>query len=90
MVTVNVHEAKTHLSRLLAQVEDGEEVVIARNGTPVARLVQVRSARGTPQFGSWKGRLTLDDSFFDPLPPEELAAWEGAYDTVDLVDEEGT
>ena len=76
MPVVNVHEAKTHLSRLLAQVEAGEEVVIARNGKPVARLVSVRS-RGKRQFGSMKGRISLDDSFFDPLPEEELAAWEG-------------
>ena len=79
MVTVNVHEAKTHLSRLLARVEAGEEVVIARNGAPVARLVGLerRKARG---FGSMKGLIEIDDSFFDPLPEEELAAWEGAYE----------
>lgn len=82
MATVNVHEAKTNLSRLLAQVEAGEEVVIARNGEPVARLVPVKK-RGKRQFGSWKGRVKLDDAifndsfFFDPLPEEELAAWEG-------------
>ena len=76
MTVVNVHEAKTNLSRLLAQVEAGEEVVIARNGKPVARLVSVRN-RGKRQFGSMKGLIKLDDSFFDPLPEEELAAWEG-------------
>ena len=76
MVTVNVHEAKTHLSRLLAQVEAGEEVMIARNGKPVARLVQIRQ-RGKPVFGSMKGLIELDDSFFDPLPEEELRLWEG-------------
>ena len=76
MAVVNVHEAKTQLSRLLAQVEAGEEVVIARNGKPVARLVSVQR-RGKRQFGSMKGRIRLDDSFFDPLPEEELAAWEG-------------
>ena len=76
MVTVNVHEAKTNLSRLLAQVEAGEEVVIARNGNPVARLVRVQR-RGKRQFGSMKGRISIDDSFFDPLPEAELAAWEG-------------
>ena len=76
MPVVNVHEAKTQLSRLLAQVEAGEEVVIARNGKPVARLVSVQR-RGKRQFGSMKGRIRLDDSFFDPLPEEELAAWEG-------------
>ena len=75
MLTVNVHEAKTHLSRLLAKVEAGENVIIARSGKPVARLVGYRR-EGKPQFGSWKGRISLDDSFFDPLPEEELAAWE--------------
>ena len=76
MAMVNVHEAKTNLSRLLAQVEAGEDVVISRSGKPVARLVRFQP-QGKRQFGSWKGRITLDDSFFDPLPEEELAAWEG-------------
>ena len=85
MVTVNVHEAKTNLSRLLAQVEAGEDVVIARNGKPVPRLVLVRK-QGYREFGGWKGRVKLDDSvfddsfFFDPLPEEELALWEGRGD----------
>ena len=74
MVTVNVHEAKTHLSRLLARVEAGEEVVIARNGKPVARLAPLRGKR---QPGAFKGLIKIDDSFFDPLPEEELKAWEG-------------
>ena len=76
MVTVNVHEAKTHLSRLLVQVEAGEEIVIARNGNPVARLVSC-TRRGKRQPGSMSGLFTVPDSFFDPLPEEELAAWEG-------------
>ncbi len=76
MVTVNVHEAKTNLSRLLAQVEAGEEIVIARNGTPVARLVRCKP-RGKRQPGTLKGKITVPDSFFDPLPEEELIAWEG-------------
>ena len=77
MVTVNVHEAKTNLSRLLVQVEAGEDIIIARNGKPVARLVGVQKP-GKRQFGSMKGLVKLDDSFFDPLPEEELAAWEGS------------
>ena len=77
MTTVNVHEAKSNLSRLLAQVEAGEDVVIARNGKPVARLVPCEPP-GKRQFGALRGRIKLDDSFFDPLPDEELAAWEGA------------
>ena len=76
MVTVNVHEAKTHLSRLLKQVEAGEEVIIARNGKPAARLVSWEK-RGKRKPGSMAGLFTVPDSFFDPLPEEELAAWEG-------------
>ena len=76
MVTVNVHEAKPNLSRLLARVEAGEEVIIARNGKPVARLERV-IPRGRRQPGRWKGLISIDDSFFDPLPEEELALWEG-------------
>lgn len=76
MVTVNIHEAKTNLSRLLAQAEDGEEVIIARNGKPVARLVSVQK-RGKRQPDIFKGKIVIPDSFFDPLPEEELKAWEG-------------
>ncbi|MCY4059142.1 MAG: type II toxin-antitoxin system Phd/YefM family antitoxin [Gammaproteobacteria bacterium] len=75
MATVNVHEAKTHLSRLLAQVEAGQEVVIARNGAPVARLVPCEK-RGKREFGALKGRMVVPDSFFEPLPESELEAWE--------------
>lgn len=76
MVQVNVHEAKTQLSRLLAQVEAGEEVVIARNGVPIARLVAAARKAGKRQPGRWKGVFTVPESFFDPLPEEELARWE--------------
>lgn len=70
---VKVQEAKTHLSALLAAVEAGEDVVIARGDQPVARLV--------PVSGSGKRRLGfvayhLPDSFFEDLPEEEIAAWE--------------
>ena len=76
MVTVNVHEAKTHLSRLIKQVEAGEEVIIARNGKPVALLTPLKRS-GKRKPGSMKGLFTVPDSFFDPLPEEELALWEG-------------
>ena len=73
MRTVNVHQAKTHLSRLLEQVAAGEEVVIAKAGKPVARLVPVDWPE--PRVpGIARGRVT--DAFFEPLPEEELAAWE--------------
>ena len=76
MVIVNVHQAKTQLSRLLAQVEAGEEVVVARRGTPVARLVAFEPV-GERHPDVLKGRVTIPDSFFDPLPKEELKSWEG-------------
>ena len=76
MLVVNVHQAKTHLSRLLAQAEAGEEIVIARRGEPVARLVGCKQA-GRRQADILKGKVAIPDSFFDPLPEEELAEWEG-------------
>ncbi len=72
---VNVHEAKTHLSKLLSRVEAGEEIVIARAGKPCARLVPCEPRRRrTP--GRIRG-ITVPPEFFDPLPDDELAAWEG-------------
>ena len=76
MPVVNVHEAKTQLSRLLAQVEAGEEVVIARRGAPVARLVACKP-RGKRQPDVLKDKITITDAFFEPLPEEELKRWEG-------------
>lgn len=75
MYIVNVHQAKTELSRLLTRVEAGEEVVIARRGEPVARLVAC-TARVKRQPDVLKGKIVVPDTFFDPLPEEELAAWE--------------
>jgi prevent-host-death family protein len=73
MTIVGVHEAKTHLSRLLERVRAGEVIVIARNGEPVARLCPLEPAlRRAP--GLLSG--TVDESFFEPLPDEELEAWE--------------
>lgn len=74
--TVNVHEAKTQLSRLLAQAEAGEEVVIARRGEPVARLVACKP-KGVRQPDVLRGKVVVPDSFFEPLPEEELRLWEG-------------
>ena len=76
MLIVNVHQAKTQLSRLLAQVEAGQEVVIARRGEPVARLVGCKP-RSKRQPDVLKGKVVIPESFFDPLPEEELKAWEG-------------
>ena len=76
MFVVNVHQAKTQLSQLLAKVEAGEEVVIARRGEPVVRLVGCKP-RSKRQADVLKGKITIPDSFFDALPEEELRAWEG-------------
>ena len=74
--TVNIHEAKTHLSRLIERVGDGEEIVIAKAGKPKVRLVAVPADVGrTP--GRFAGEIVVGDSFFEPLPESELAAWEG-------------
>lgn len=70
---VNVHEAKTHLSRLLEEARAGEEIVLAKGGKPVAKLVPVQDAT-TRQLGFVAGRLTK--AFFEPLPDEEMTAWE--------------
>ena len=76
MPVYNVHQAKTQLSQLLAQVEAGEEVVIARRGIPVARMVGCQPlAKRQPDV--LKGKVVIPDSFFDPLPDVELDAWEG-------------
>ena len=72
-LTVNVQEAKTRLSELLARVEAGEEVVIARAGRPVAHL----TAHVRPPDRVWGTvELVVGDEFFEPLPEDELAAWE--------------
>ena len=76
MVEVNVHEAKTHLSRLLARVARGEEVVIARAGKPVARLVPMTRPKGPRVLGRDKGKLVIAEDFDAPLPPELLATFE--------------
>ena len=76
MFVINVHKAKTQLSRLLALVETGKDVVIARRGEPVARLVGCKP-RSKRQPDVLKGKAVIPESFLDPLPEQELAAWEG-------------
>ena len=76
MVLVNVHEAKTHLSRLLQRVEAGEEIVIGRGGRPTARLVPYREPRQRRQGGQWQGRVTMAADF-DELPVSLVAAFQG-------------
>ncbi len=106
MPTYTIHEAKTHLSKLIAAMERGEEVVIARGAKPVARLTAVTAAADEGleervpipadqpgwrigadgkvellytgrRAGALKGLFKLEESFFDPMPEDELALWEG-------------
>ncbi len=77
MTTINIHEAKTHLSRLVDRAADGEDIVIARAGKPVARLTRIESpANSGPRQPDMFPGFTVPDSFFEPLPEDELSAWE--------------
>lgn len=76
MTIVTVHEAKTHLSKLIAEAIAGEEVVIARGAVPAVRLVPV-DAPGKRRFGALRGRIAIDARFDEPLPHDDLAAWQG-------------
>jgi prevent-host-death family protein len=78
MPTYTVHEAKTQLSKLIERAEAGEEVIIARRDTPAVKLVAIDTGEPKRTFGAYKGQATITDEFFDPLPPDELAAWEAA------------
>ena len=70
---VNVHEAKTHLSRLLERAHGGEEIIIANAGKPYARLVPIEPV---PKRLLGFLKITVGDAFFEPLPEEELSRWE--------------
>ena len=76
MRQINIHEAKTQFSRLIAAVEHGEEIVIARYGEPVARLVPIRPNAPPRKPGSARGKFKVPSSFFSPLPEELLDAFE--------------
>lgn len=77
MQTVNLHAAKTHLSRLVDRAAAGEEIVIAKAGKPVAKLVPLDRPRARRVLGSLQGRLRVPDDFDAPLPEDVLRAFEG-------------
>jgi len=77
MQTVNIHEAKTHLSRLLEQVAGGEEIIIAKAGKAVARLMPLDTAPKKRVLGAFQGKLNVPDDFDAPLPEDTLASFEG-------------
>ena len=72
MKTVNIHAAKTHLSSLVEEAAAGEEIIIAKAGKPVARLVPLQKPDFRKSFGILKGRVWISDDFDAPLPPEIL------------------
>lgn len=74
---INIYEAKTRLSELVERAASGEEIIIAKAGTPRARLVPMRNASGPRQPGGWKEGVWVADDFDAPLPPDVLAAFEG-------------
>lgn len=76
MAQVNVHEAKTHLSRLLARVAEGEEIIIARAGRPIARLSPYQPQKRTRVLGRDAGLFTVPADFDAPLPEAVLALFE--------------
>ena len=77
METVNVHEAKTHLSRLLERAQGGEEFVIAKAGRPVARLGPLARPGKKRRLGLLDGKVKVPDDFTEPRPDEVIAAFEG-------------
>ena len=74
-LTINVHEAKTNFSRLLEQAHAGQEILLAKAGKPYARLMPLAPTGVKRQAGRLFGRVT--EAFFEPLPVEELEAWQG-------------
>lgn len=77
MRQINIHEAKTHLSQLVEDAARGDDIVIAKAGKPVARLVGIDQSRTPRRPGALKGRVTIADDFDAPLPPEILEGFEG-------------
>lgn len=79
MLKLNIHEAKTHLSRYLARIEAGEVILLCRRNVPVAEIRALpQAARGPRPIGLGKERFEVPESFFEPLPETELRAFEGA------------
>ena len=73
--TVNLYEAKTHLSELVERAAGGEEIIIAKAGAPKARLVPLAAATTPRVPGGWEGQIWIADDFDEPLPPDILAGF---------------
>lgn len=77
MQTFNLHDAKTHFSRLVDAAANGEEIIIARAGVPAARLVPLEHKKKPIKFGVLKGKVRVSDDFDEPLPGDVIAGFEG-------------
>jgi prevent-host-death family protein len=88
MMHINIYAAKTHLSRLIDQVNAGEEIVITRHGRPVARLVPAGESQPKRRLGTLKGEVWIGEDFDEPLPDDLLDLFEGKGKS--LLDEEPT
>jgi antitoxin (DNA-binding transcriptional repressor) of toxin-antitoxin stability system len=78
MIRINIHEAKTHLSRYLARLRRGESIILCHRNVPIAELRPLPPRRTAKRpVGLARGAFVLPPAFFDPLPDEDLAAWEG-------------
>ncbi|HEX2095031.1 MAG TPA: type II toxin-antitoxin system Phd/YefM family antitoxin [Longimicrobiaceae bacterium] len=75
--TINLYDAKTHLSELVERAASGEEIIIAKAGKPRARLVPLEEERPARKPGGWEGQIWFADDFDDPLPPEILRGFMG-------------
>lgn len=76
MPLVTIHAAKINLSKLVSRVLAGEEIVIARGSEPVARLVPFEHSTSKRKFGALRGKVSVPENFFEPLPEAELLHWE--------------
>ncbi len=78
MIRINIHEAKTHLSRYLSRLAEGESIVLCKRNTPIAEIRPIPQPRkaGRP-IGLDKGKFTVPPEFFEPLPPKLLATFNG-------------
>jgi prevent-host-death family protein len=74
---VNIHEAKTQLSRLIKSAEEGEEIIIQRDGKPVVKLMAIHTGEEARKPGMWAGQVEVKPEFYEPLSPEELASFYG-------------
>ncbi len=79
MPVFSVHQAKTHLSRILKSLESDDEVVVTRYGKPIARIIPFEQSKTPRMPGAYKGLIEFDETFFNELPEEKISAWEKQY-----------